>query len=82
VDREDGQVKLYDLPSRQEVRPRIFDLAPNGDEEGWVEFDHIDGMYSYCVAYAGDGTKLGVCHLSAMTPLKAVPGGYILATEE
>jgi hypothetical protein len=69
-------MKLFELPSRQKERPRIWGLSPDGDPDGWVEFDHIDGMYSYCVAYAGDGTKLGVCHLSAMTPLRAVEDGW------
>lgn len=63
--------KLYDLPQRADPRPRILGLNPNNDPGGWVEFDHIDGMYSYCVAYAADGTKLGVCHLAAWTPLVA-----------
>lgn len=62
-------MKLYDLPARQKDRPKIMGLNPNGDEKGWIEFDHIDGMYSYCVAFAGDGEELGVCHLAAFTPL-------------
>ena len=45
-------------------------------EDGWVEFDHLDGMYSYCVAYDGEGNSLGVCHLKAWTPLKACGTGY------
>jgi hypothetical protein len=75
-------VKLYELPRAANPRPKIFGLAPDGDEDGWVEFDHIDGMYSYCVAYTSDGEELGVCHLAAWTPLEAVEGGYIIAEEE
>jgi hypothetical protein len=75
-------VKLYDLPQRRNHRPRIFGLAPNGDEDGWVEFDHIDGMYSYCVAYTGDGKQLGVCHLVAWLPLEECEGGYRVAEEQ
>lgn len=69
-------MRLYDLPSHANPRPRIYGLNPNGDSDGWVEFDHPDGMYSYCVAFAGDGSELGVCHLSMITPLVEVDGGY------
>lgn len=58
-------VKLYDLQARQNPRPRILGLVPDGHRDGWVEFDHIDGMYSYCVAFSASGEELGVCHLSA-----------------
>jgi hypothetical protein len=67
--------KLYDLPMRQDPRPRILGLL-NDDPDGWVEFDHIDGAYSYCVAFNGQGEKLGVCHLAAWTPLEPVEGGW------
>lgn len=67
-------MKLYDLPQRAEKRPRIYGLCPDGHEDGWVEFDHLDGMYSYCVAFDGEGNKLGVCHLAAFTPLKPWDG--------
>jgi hypothetical protein len=71
-------MKLYDLPARQDPgqRPKILGLNPDGHEDGWVEFDHLDGMYSYCVAYDGAGKELGVCHLAGMTPLLVCDGGY------
>jgi hypothetical protein len=72
-------MKLYDLPHRHDPRPRIYGLEPDGHVDGWVEFDHLDGMYSYCVAYDGEGNKLGVCHLSAFTPLEPDGDGYRLA---
>ena len=74
-------MKLYELPPRQKPRPKLYDLHPNGDPEGIVEFDHIDGMYSYCVAYAGDGTELGVVHLGASVDLEEYKDGYRLAPE-
>lgn len=74
-------MKLYDLPQRQDPRPRIHGLSPDGHEAGWVEFDHLDGMYSYCIAFDGDGNRLGICHLAAFTPLESCDGGY-RATEE
>ena len=72
-------MKLYDLPARQDPRPKIYGLCPDGHEHGWVEFDHLDGMYSYCVAYDGDGNKLGVCHLSGVTPLEPHGDDYKLS---
>ena len=75
-------MKLYDLPQRQEVRPRIYGLEPGGHENGWVEFDHLDGMYSLCIAFDGDGNRLGICHLAAFTPLTPSGDGYVLANEE
>lgn len=69
-------MKLYNLPAYQDSRPKIFGLSPNGDPNGWVEFDHIDGMYSLCFAYDSSGYYLGTCHLQAWTPLKAVEGGW------
>ena len=74
-------MKLYDLPARQKDRPKIMGLNPNGDEKGWIEFDHIDGMYSYCVAFAGDGEKLGVCHLRATLELKKDEDGCYRVVE-
>lgn len=71
-------MKLYDLPQRREVRPKIYGLFPEGHEDGWVEFDHIDGMYSYCVTYDGQGNKLGLVHLQAWTPLKPHLDGYLV----
>jgi hypothetical protein len=70
-------MRLYDLPPRLAPgkRPKIYGLRPNGTE-GWVEFDHIDGMYSYCVAYDEDGNKLGLCHLVAWAEVIPHQDGY------
>jgi hypothetical protein len=70
-------VKLYDLPRRANPRPRIY-CQPNGDPDGWVEFDHLDGMYSFCIAFGGDGRELGICHLKAWTPLEPSGDGYVI----
>lgn len=77
-------MKLYDLPQRlaKGQRPKIYDLDPNGLKDGWVEFDHLDGMYSYCVAYDGDGNRLGICHLAGFTPLETHKDGYRIAAKE
>jgi hypothetical protein len=72
-------MKLYDLPAGQNPRPKIYGLI--ADPDGWVEFDHLDGMYSYCVAFDSDGNELGVCHLQAWTPLKPCLDGYAITSD-
>lgn len=62
---------------------KIYGLEPNGDKDGVVVFDHIDGMYSLCYAYNGDGTRIeGLIHLNAMTPLVEYKDGYKVAESE
>lgn len=75
-------MKLYDLPAYRKERPKIYGMSPGGHKNGYVEFDHIDGMYSYCVAFDGEGNKLGVCHLAAWTPLIKDGDSYRIAEEE
>ena len=75
-------MKLYDLPQRRDPRPRIYGLNPDGHTDGWVEFDHLDGMYSLCVAFDGEGNHLGICHLAGFTPLVPDGDGYRLAEEQ
>ncbi|MBO0676921.1 hypothetical protein JRC04_05550 [Mycolicibacterium sp. S2-37] len=75
-------MKLYDLPRRQENRPRIYGLNPDGHEDGWVEFDHLDGMYSFCLAFDGDGNKLGICHIAGSTPLQPHLDGWRIPDQE
>lgn len=74
-------MKLYELPDYQNPRPKIYGLNPDGHENGTVEFDHIDGAYSYCVAFDGDGNWLGLCHLAAWTPLQPFEDGYRVAAD-
>jgi hypothetical protein len=76
--RKQGTIQLHDL-TRAFPRPKIFGLSPGGYEDGWVEFDHIDGMYSFCVAYDGTGRELGIVHLSAWTPLEQCEEGWRVA---
>ena len=74
-------MKLYDLPARQDPRPKIYGLSPGGHENGRVEFDHIDGMYSFCLAYDGEGNYLGIVHLGAVTQLEPHEDGWKLADD-
>ncbi|QGJ94330.1 hypothetical protein SEA_ELITE2014_6 [Mycobacterium phage Elite2014] len=45
-----------------------------------VEFDHVDGMYSLCLAYDGEGdglgNYLGIVHPYALTELEEYRDGY------
>lgn len=69
-------VKLLDLPQRANPRPRIYGLL-----DGWIEFDHLDGMYSFCLAFDASGNELGVVHLQAWMPLEPHNDGYRFASE-
>lgn len=56
------QLYLYDLPKGA----KLTDCEVS-DGSKYVVFDHIDGMYSYCVSEKG-----AVVHLAAMTPMRKV----------
>ena len=60
-------VPLYKVPRYSRVRVQ-WSTVPPLDEE--LEFEHIDGMYSYCTT--DDGS---VVHLSASTPVEIVREG-------
>ena len=58
-ERSEQVVKLYDVPRNSIVTP-LFDLQP---WIKWINFSHIDGMYSFCTL---PGTE-DVVHLGAST---------------
>jgi hypothetical protein len=58
-------MKLYEISRGS----KIYNKCSDGSK--WFIFDHIDGMYSYCVTEKG-----GVVHLSAVAPLKKFKDGY------
>lgn len=60
-------MKLYDLEKGAKI------LADLSDGSQYVTFDHLDGMYSYCVSEKG-----GVFHLAAHTPLKKEGDYYLI----
>lgn len=68
------KIRLYDLPQRAKKRPKIYCDASDGSK--YIEFDHLDGMYSYCVTEKG-----GVVHLAGTAPLKKFKDGYKIAKE-
>ncbi|AVI04462.1 hypothetical protein SEA_BENCH_8 [Mycobacterium Phage Bench] len=75
-------MKLVELPACREPgeRPRIYGML-NEYENGVVEFDHVDGMYSLCLAYDGEegdglGNYLGIVHPYAFTELEEYRDGY------
>ena len=55
-ERSERAVKLYDVPRNSVVTP-LLDLRQ------WINFSHIDGMYSFCTLL---GTE-DVVHLGAST---------------
>ncbi len=61
-------MKLYNIPQQSKI------FCECSDGSTYIIFDHLDGMYSYCVTENG-----GVVHLGGGQPLKEVPGGYELA---
>ena len=69
-------MKLYDLPrsNGKDPRPKIYGALQ--DSQGYIEFDHLDGMYSYCEAFTPEGTSLGICHLACFTTLEPYLDGY------
>ncbi|RAV17628.1 hypothetical protein DQP57_00290 [Mycobacterium colombiense] len=75
-------MQLSDLPQRQNPRPKIHGLCPGDYPDGWVEFDHLDGMYSFCEVYDEVGNYLGVVHLKFSMPLEPYLDGYRLARED
>lgn len=63
--------KLHEIPKGS----KIYELMPNGDEEGVIIFDHLDGMYSYC--YVESDPSI-VVHLFVGTELEEYKDGYRL----
>jgi hypothetical protein len=64
--------KLYDIPKGSTIKLKKGQKCSDGST--YITFDHIDGMYSYCVTENG-----GIIHLAASTALKKVKDYYILA---
>jgi hypothetical protein len=61
-------MKLYEVPKNTKVRLLEGFRAPYSPDPGMVvTFDHIDGMYSYCVTDAGE-----VVHPAAWTEVEIV----------
>ena len=66
-------MKLYDLPRDDEVGTKIYTDVYN--EEAYVRFHHLDGMYSYCTVDGG-----GVAHIAASAPIEVYKDGYRIQT--
>jgi hypothetical protein len=70
-------MKLHEVPRKSLIRVRddSIRVPPGGKviENGHIlKFDHIDGMYSYCVDSKGD-----VVHLAAWTEVDILPNGML-----
>ena len=61
-------MKLYEIPKQS----KIYEEVSDGSE--YFVFDHLDGMYSYCVSEKGE-----VVHLGASTELVEHEDGYKIA---
>lgn len=58
-------MKLYDIPKQS----KIYEECSDGSKH--FIFDHLDGMYSYCITEKG-----GIVHLARFTPLEKYKDGY------
>ena len=65
--------QLYDLP-RNEKGIKIYVECSDGSE--YINFFHIDGMYSYCKSEKG-----AIVHLHCATPLEKYKDGYKIKEE-
>jgi hypothetical protein len=58
-------MKLYEIPKKSKIYEEV------SDGSSYFIYDHLDGMYSYCVSEKG-----GVCHLGRMQELVEYKDGY------
>lgn len=64
--------KLLDLPrSKKGIKIYLDEGGEITDGSAYINFHHIDGLYSYCVTEKG-----GYIHLHAMTPIHKYKDGY------
>jgi len=59
-------MKLYELK-----RGSVFKVDLPEWEDLEITLDHLDGMYSYCIAHDENGEEI-VVHVAASTPVKLV----------
>ena len=60
-------MKLYDIPKGSKIK----------DKRGWITFDHIDGIYSFCTVDWVESPD-NVCHISAWADLTKEGDHYII----
>lgn len=56
-------MNLYEIPEGSRIRVPL--KSPENEYEGVITFQHLDGMYSYCVTDDGH-----VVHLNRMAELE------------
>ena len=64
-------MKLYEIPMGSKINCKL------SDGSSYFIFDHIDGMYSFCISENGN-----VLHLSASTDLEKDNQDYKIQEEE
>ena len=64
-------MKLYNVPNKTWVKvledAKVPPVAPKVKQETIIFFDHIDGMYSYCLTESEE-----VVHLAAWTEVEII----------
>jgi len=58
-------MKLYEIPNKSKIYEKVSDGSK------YFIYDHLDGMYSYCISEKG-----GICHLGISTELVEYKDGY------
>lgn len=67
------EIMLYELPPKQDIK--IYCEVSDGSK--YFKFDHIDGMYSYCITEKGS-----LLHPHCTTKIIKFEDGYKLYEEE
>lgn len=62
---------LYQIPQKSKIYEKVTDGSR------FVIFDHLDGMYSYCITEKG-----AVVHLAVGTPLRKYKDGWKITKEK
>ena len=65
-------MKLHEIPRGSRIKTTL-----SSGRECFIQFLHLDGIYSYCVLEDGDPDN--VIHLSSSTPLEKVDDYYIIS---
>ena len=64
-------MKLHEIPRNQKI------YAECQDGSTYIDFHHIDGMYSLCVSEKGN-----ILHISAMTEVTEFKDGWKIVEEK
>lgn len=74
-EKKNSPIELHQIPRGSRIK-----VALNSGRECFIQFLHLDGLYSYCVLEDGDPDN--VVHLSRFTPLKKVEDYYVIVSDQ